>query len=213
MRISLMIMIVLVTFYLESNAQTKVGIKAGINTVDIAKDELTVFDADGREKLKLKIDDANYGINIGIYLLAKSKRLYIQPELIYNSNSTDFRIDTTGGAGGYLDRVFNEKYQKLDIPIMMGFRFDFFRIGAGPVGHFNLNSTSDLFDIPGYKQDFSSLELGYQAGIGIDLSAINIDLRYEGNIDRYGSHFRFFGEKIPFSERASRFIGTIGISF
>ena len=213
MRISALITLLSIIFCGALGAQTKVGIKAGVNTLDIEKDQIEVFDNQGREQLRLAIDEANYGINIGLYLLAKSKRFYIQPELIYNSNSTNYKLDTLGSASGYLDRVFKEKYQNLDIPIMLGLRFDFLRIGVGPVGHVFLNSTSDLLDIDGYEQDFKSLTLGYQAGIGVDFWSINVDLRYEGNIDNYGDHFRFFDNEVAFSSKPSRFIATIGISF
>jgi len=208
-------LILLLTFSvcLSLDAQTRVGIKAGINTTSIDENEIEVFDDQGREALKIAIEDANYGINLGVYLLAKTKRFYIQPEVLYNSNSTNYRVDSSGGVGTYLDRVFKEKYQNLDIPIMVGFRFDWLRIGAGPVGHVFLNSSSELLDFEGYRQDFKDLTLGYQGGIGIDLSSINIDLRYEGNFTKYGDHFEFFGDKIPFDTTPTRFVGTVGISF
>ena len=213
MRISPLVIIMTLFLCVVSQAQTRFGIKAGINTVDIDKDEISVSDSEGRKQLKVAINEANYGINLGIFLLAKSKRFYFQPEVLYSSNSTNFRVDSTGGLGGYLDRVFKEKYQNLDIPLMFGLRFDFLRVGVGPVGHVFLNSTSELLDFDGYSQDFQDLTLGYQAGIGIDLSSINIDFRYEGNFTNYGDHFNFFGKKVPFDTKPERFIGTIGISF
>lgn len=211
MRISSMVILFLLLFCLEGMTQPRFGIKAGINTVDIDREEIDVLDSEGRNSLKIQIEEANYGINIGIFVLAKSKRFFFMPEVIYNSNSTDFRVDSN--ASGYLDRLFREKYQNLDIPIMFGLRFDFLRLGVGPVGHVHLNSTSDLLDFNGYKQDFSNLNMGYQTGIGIDLASIVIDLRYEGNFNKYGDHFELFGTKVPFSSSPSRFIGTIGISF
>ncbi len=213
MRISTLVVLFCLFYCASGWSQTRFGIKAGINTVDVDKKEIQIFDSEGREQLKLAIEEANYGINIGLFLQAKSKRFFFQPEVIYNSNSTDYKLDTLDGVGGYLDGVFQEKYQNLDIPIMMGLRFDFLRIGVGPVGHVFLNSTSDLLDFPGYEQDFKNLTLGYQAGMGIDFWSINIDLRYEGNFTEYGDHFRFFGTEVPFSTKPARFIGTIGITF
>lgn len=194
-------------------AQTRFGIKAGVNTVDIKKEQLDVFDADGRQRLRLAIKDANYGVNIGLFVLARSERFFIQPELLYSSNSTDFRVDSTGAGGEFIDKVFKERYQNLDIPVMAGLRFGFLRIGAGPVGHVHLSSTSDLIDFDGYKEDFKSLTMGYQGGIGIDLSSIHVDIRYEGNLTKYGDHMEFFGRDISFSDRPTRILATIGISF
>ena len=211
MRNSALVALFVILFGATGWSQTRFGIKAGINTVD--REAINISDSEGRDELILAIEDANYGINIGMFLLAKSKRFFIMPELIYNSNSTDYKLDTLDGLGEYLDGVFQEKYQNLDIPIMMGLRFDFLRIGAGPVGHVFLNSTSDLLDFEGYEQDFKSLTMGYQIGLGIDLWSINVDFRYEGNFTNYGDHFRFFGNEIPFSQKPERFIGTIGISF
>ena len=213
MRISSVVILFSLFFCVAGMAQTRFGIKAGINTVDIDREEIDILDSEGRTILKVQLDEANYGINIGMFILARSKRFFFQPEVIYNSNSTDYKVDTLGSVSGYLDGVFREKYQNLDIPLMFGLRFDFLRLGAGPVGHVHLKSTSDLLDFNGYKQDFNDLNLGYQAGIGIDLASIVIDLRYEGNFTKYGDHFEFFGTKVPFSNAPSRFIGTIGISF
>lgn len=196
-----------------ADAQVSLGIKAGLNTTDLDKEELNIFDSEGRERFKIALDESNYGINIGLFLLAKSKRFYIQPEVIYNSSSTNYLIDSFSTAGEIFSHTFQEKYDRLDIPLMVGLRFGPLRIGGGPVGHVHLNSTSDIIDFDGYKQDFTSMTLGYQAGLGLDLWAINLEVRYEGNLDNFGEHFNFFGHTYAFSNSPTRIIGTIGISF
>jgi hypothetical protein len=193
-------------------AQTRFGIKAGLNTVDISDETLKVTDKEGLEQLKLSVDNADYGINIGLYLLAKAKNFYIQPELIYNSNATDYKLDDFDNLG-FTDSIVTEKYQYLDVPIMLGLRLGALRIGGGPVGHVYLSNTSDLIDFPGYKQDFKNISWGWQAGLGLDLWAINLDVRYEGNLTEFGDHFNFFGNKFHFSDTPTRVIATIGISF
>ena len=208
----ILILIFSVTILSNVQAQTRFGFKAGLNTVDVDEKSLLVKDSEDLEKLKLTLDDADYGINIGLYLLAKTKHFYIQPELIYNSNSAQYKLDDFNDIG-FTDSLVSEKYQYLDVPIMLGLRFGAFRIGGGPVGHVFLSSTTDLLDYPGYKQDFKAITWGWQAGLGLDLWAINLDFRYEGNFTEFGDHFNFFGEKFNFSDTPSRLIATIGISF
>ena len=194
-----------------AQGQIQFGIKAGLNTVDIDKETLTLRGSNGIDSLALGIKDAQYGINVGIFLMIKTKNFYVMPELIYNSNAVDYTLKELGD--GRIKEVFQEKYQNLDIPITMGLRLNWLRLGAGPVAHVHLKSTNGLLDFKGYKQDFAQATLGWQAGLGIDFWSINIDLRYEGNFTNFGDHFNFFGDQYEFSNSPTRLIGTIGISF
>jgi hypothetical protein len=190
--------------------QVRIGIKGGLSTFDLSPSDLVILDRNDAAAFKMKIDDAKYGIHIGFFIQAKTDFLFIQPEVLFNSNSIDYAVEDiqTGDI-----RILDENYQQLDFPVMVGFRIGVLRLGAGPVGHLAISSTSDLLDVEGYEQSFKGLTWGWQGGLGLDLWKLHFDIRYEGNLSNFGDHIVFFGKRYPFDERPSRLIASLGISF
>ncbi len=193
-------------------AQFSAGIQAGLSTFSVDDEEIQIFDEQGREDFTLLLESGEYGYHLGIWTQIQLGTFIIRPELVFNSNSASFRIFDQDDPD-IMDQVLTEKYQNLDIPIMIGVKTGILRLNAGPVAHVFLNSTSDLFDFADYEENFSSLTLGYQAGVGLDLWKINVDLRYEGNLTRFGNHLTFSGREYEFSDRPNRLIASVGYKF
>ncbi len=190
----------------QTNAQIRFGFRGGVSTSQLASETI---EANG---VSLAIKDANYGVHVGVFGRAKlSERLYLQPEVAFNSTSVDFQV--TDFADGLMNDVLTEKYQHLDIPLMLGYKLGPLRLEAGPTGHVYLASKSELEDIGGYERRFNDFNLGYQAGFGLDIWKLLIDLRYEGNFNRFGDHMSIGGQDIQFSQRPARWLMTVGFSF
>ncbi len=194
-------------------SQIEFGFRAGLGTTDISPDQITLLSEDGREALGLAIDDAKFNIFGGFLVRVSIENFFIQPELMFSSNGVDYRVEDFTNAGDVITTVRSERYQYLDIPIMLGYKAGPLRIMAGPEGHIFLNSTSDLFDFENYDQNFSTLTLGWQAGIGVDIGQFMIDLRYQGNFSNFGTHIRFAGQDYEFDESPSRLMLSAGILF
>ncbi|MDX1476752.1 MAG: porin family protein [Saprospiraceae bacterium] len=192
--------------------QVRVGIKGGLSSVDIEPSSLIILDAGDAEKFKLDVRDAKYGLHLGFFIQAQLGGFFIQPELVFNSNSVDYAIEDLQNIG--VTKIRDENYQYLDIPIIVGAKFGPVRIGAGPVGHLFLDSTSDLFDdYDGYDPNFDELTFGWQAGIGLDIWKLHLDARYEGNLSDFGDHIVFNGRSYAFDKSPTRLIASVGISF
>ena len=99
---------------------------------------------------------------------------------------------TDFGNPGTLDLIKSENYQYLDIPLIIGLKAGPVRLGAGPVGHVFIDSSSELFDIDGYEQKFDEMTWGWQGGIGFDIWNIHLDIKYEGNFSNFSNHFIFY---------------------
>ncbi len=194
----------------QKNDGFKIGLRGGLSTTNIDVNQLLVTDQASAQELGIAVKDAKYGVHAGLFMRGMlGKSLFIQPEILFNSNSVDYEVIH----GGMTD-VLNEKYQYLDIPLFLGLKFGPLRVQGGPVGHVFLNSTSEIEDKwASYKQDFNNLELGWQLGAGLDIWAINLDFRYEGNFANYGDHFNFFGNQYEFSDSPSRLIFSVGLTF
>jgi hypothetical protein len=198
-----------VLFVLPVTAQIKLGIKGGISTYDLGLNDVLSI-TNNSDEFELGISDAKYGYHIGVVVQVRLGGFVLQPEAVFNSNSVDFRFeDITNPMPG---RVFTEKYQNLDIPLMLGLKAGPIRIITGPVGHYFLKSTSDLLDYESYSQHFRDLTYGWQVGIGLDFFNLMLDVRYEGNFSKFGEHIYFFGNRYTFSNSPSRLLGSLAIT-
>lgn len=187
------------------------GMKAGLNSIDLASEGISIFTKDNNE-FKLAFHEANYGVHFGLYSRIDLMGLFIEPSFLFNSNSVNYRLDNFT-EGGLSSSIKNENYNNLDIPVMVGIRLFFIRIYGGPVAHLHLNSTSDIFDIEGYDQQFKDATYGYQLGAGLDLWNLRVQLNYEGNSSNFGDHIIFEGNPYAFDNGSSRWIASLGVKF
>jgi Outer membrane protein beta-barrel domain len=198
--------------YLPLQAQSlKYGVKLGVSTTDVSPSDLGV--RSGTDSFRLKLDNAGYGYQFGVWARAKLLGLYVQPELLFNSNKATYSLKRITGAA-ITDSIRTESYNRLDIPIMIGYQlFKTVRVNAGPIAHINIGSTSELTNTSGYAAKFNAATWGYQAGVGIDLGKLGIDLRYEGNFTNFGDHLNFGGNSYQFDKKPTRLIATLAYSF
>lgn len=192
------------------DAQVKIGIRAGVNTSSLSQENIDILDNGGLDRLKVALENAQYGLHGGLLIQVKSGNFLLQPEILFNSNQIDYKVSDLQG-GGLTNEILREKYQYLDIPIFIGYKLGgFLRLNAGPVGHVFINSSSELTNISGYAQKFKEFTWGWQGGFGLDIGKLMIDLRYEGNFNKYGDHFEFFGTRYEFDQSPARFLISIG---
>ena len=199
-------------FILTTQAQVKFGIRGGISTDQVQPSDLLIKSGSDAEELKLAVNDSGYGTHFGLFTQIKIKKFFIQPEVLFNSNSVNYTV-TDFRNTNVVDLVKNEKYQNLDIPLMMGFKFGPVRLQGGPVGHVFLNSTSELFDVEGYSQKFDEMTFGYQAGVGLDVWKFVLDVKYEGNFNKQGDHIVFGGQQYNFDQTPGRLLVSLGVRF
>ena len=193
--------------------QVRFGLKLGVSSNDIDVDNLMIDEPGLSDRLTLALEEANYGVHFGIQLRAYlGNTFFMQPELIFNSNTVEFGVDNLDEPG--LGRqLFDESYQYLDIPILFGWELGPLRLQAGPTGHVYLNNSSDLFDFQDYDQNFNDLTIGYLWGFGLDIWNLTIDVRREGNFTNFGNHIRFGETRFDFDETPSRWLFTLGYLF
>ena len=193
-------------FALQSNAQIRFGLRAGLSSSQLNQESIQ---ANG---VSLAIKDANYGYHFGVFGRAKlTRHWYIQPEAVINSTSINFKVDDS--RDGLVNKLLTEKYRYLDLPVMLGYKLGPLRAEFGPTGHVYMASKSELEEIGGYEKRFNNFNLGYQAGFGLDIWKLMVDLRHEGNFEKFGDHMSIGGQDVNFTQRPSRWVMTVGLSF
>ena len=68
----------------------------------------------------------------------------------------------------------------------------------------------DNYDI---EQEFSAATLGYQAGVGLELANLLVDVKYEGNLSKLGDGVTIAGRDYSFDQRMSQWILSVGFLF
>ena len=200
------IFVLLTAFSLE--AQVRIGLKAGLSSTDIKTEELDLLDQGGVKRLELALKDASYGLNFGVAVQANLGAVVLQPEFNFNSNTVQWAVTDVKNPG-IVNQVFEEKFQYMDIPVLVGFRAGPLRLQAGPEGHVFINSKSDLFKFSEYDQNFKDLTVGWIGGAGLDIWKLSVDLRYQGNFNNFGDHIRFAGREYAFSQNPSRWMASV----
>ena len=149
----------------------------------------------------LGVKDVKFGTLAGVYMRF-GRKFYIQPEVTFNSNRTDFRI----GEEGNNEIIKTGRYQNLAIPVLLGVKAGPFRFHAGPVANYFLNSQSDISDVNGFNEKWNQLTWGWLGGVTIGNGRISADIRYESNFSKFGDQITFMGDSYNFSKNPTRVV-------
>ncbi len=193
-----------------SDAQIfKYGIKAGIGFSSLKFEDLTGLN-DGSDVYDLITGDGVMGYHIGLQTRIKVSMLVIQPEVYFNAGGGTVEQVVENGA----TEILNVNFSRIDIPLMVGVKFGPARINAGPVGSFKIKETTELTAIePDFTLFTKSMTWGFQAGIGIDVSKISLDARYEGSLSKLGESLNVGGNEFSLDARPSQWIISLGVWF
>lgn len=155
-----------------------IGIKGGLSYSSIDIDE-TIGD------VKYYTGNPRAGVHGGLMVRIASRSLFIQPEMLFTSSGGYVNVDSISAT-----EVIMLKYNKLDVPVMVGLNLGkVFRMQGGLVGSILLKADAKS-DIEGtvedVKQHYADGTIGWHAGIGFDIRRITVDLMWEDNLSPFG---------------------------
>jgi hypothetical protein len=204
----ILILVASLFIFSASDAQMfKYGIKAGIGFSSLKITDLTGID-DGADVYDLVTGDGVMGYHVGIQTRIKLAMLVIQPELYFNAGGGTVEQIVENGA----TEILNVNFSRIDLPLLVGVKLGPARINVGPVGSYVLKEESDLSQIqPDYTLFTNSMTWGFQAGIGIDVSKISLDARYEGSLSKLGETLSIGGSDFTLDARPAQWIISLGI--
>mgnify|MGYP001035149445 CR=1 FL=1 len=186
----------------------KIGARGGLNTTTFNVKEIRESGFEVRE------GEAQFGFHAGIMTRVNLPFIpvYIQPEVLLTKARGQYEV-TLPGSG--TTTTANLNFSRLDIPMLVGYKFGPARVNVGPVASITLsenNGMADLFD-QSFEQNFNRTTWGYQAGVGVDVWRLAIDLKYEGNLSRFGESMKVFGNDYQLDTRTSQVIFSMGYWF
>jgi len=158
-----------------SQAQTfNLGVKAGVNLAKINADFAS--------------EENRLGYQIGAWARIGGASFYVQPEAYVGSKGNKF-ISFTNDSNNEIAAEGKVKFTTLDIPVLLGTKFGAknlnFRVMAGPVLSLVLDDSSTFNSAYDQATDFHNYKnqtFGVQAGAGVDVGNISVDLRYEAGL-------------------------------
>ena len=197
---------------LPAFSQINFGLKAGVSTTSLSMPTTKTITSGTTSFTVSGISTANYGFQGGLFMRVTLFGFYIQPELLFSTRTDSYTVTNVQTT---LATVAKQNFNKLDIPVMVGFKLGPLRINAGPSGSLLINSPKALISNPDFKNNYNRMTFGYQAGLGFDLlNFLTFDLRYEGSLIKYQNQIQnLVGTKYNLDDRPNAFLFSVGIMF
>jgi hypothetical protein len=188
---------------LFAQSPLNIGIKVGAN---ISSDKLEEMYNNGQVIAKPEDMKAFTGFVGGLFARLNLGKLYLQPELLFSMRGVDvtYRFNPIPLASGQTEpeKLVDTKIRvnSFDLPVMVGYKIlelpfaGNLRILGGPVFMFTASSnTTDAFQeqvnkvreagtnpsLKKVEDIFSTANVGFQVGAGIDITKLTFDARFE----------------------------------
>lgn len=206
MKKKLILLVALLTFSLTKlTAQTfSFGLKGGINFSQLKTDA-------GSFKDIYEQSTATKTGYVGGVFFRFGDKVFIQPELLFSAKGG--KINALQTPGSPPAKTLDIDYSSIDVPVLLGFKVGPVRLNAGPVASFKVSQSIDD-DLKNYSanvgESFKNAAYGYQAGVGIDIGAFSVDLRYEGSISEV-SALSDLTKNVTASQKGKLFQLTAGL--
>jgi len=194
-------------------SQVKFGLKGGLSTTTLKMEDLKTLTTGDTEYTVDVLEGANYGFHGGAFVRFTMMGFYIQPEVLFASRTDEYTI--TDLESPATEIIKKQKFNRIDIPLMLGGKFGPVRINAGPTARLLIDSPGALIDNPDFEAMYNDLTFGYQAGLGFDIiKRITVDIRYEGSLQKYQTRIQnLTGEEFVLDDRPNAFLLSVGIIF
>ncbi|MFH0842841.1 MAG: porin family protein [Bacteroidota bacterium] len=205
-------LVITVLIALPAFNQFNFGIKAGVNSTSLTMNDIVSVSSGTKTYTIEEVSGMNFGFHGGVFGRISISKLFVQPEILFSTSTSEYKV--TDVLNTTVDEV-KQKFNKIDIPVLVGVKFGPARINVGPVGSFNITTPEELIDDPDFEAIYGKMSFGYQAGLGVDLlGKLTIDLRYEGSLKKYQTQIEnAAGTSFNLDDRPSALLLSVGIMF
>lgn len=187
-------------------SQVKFGLKAGASTDFTFTDQ--TFKGTDFEVILQNAKDAEWGFQGGVFMRATFSGFYIQPELLLATATNSVSYEDVEGGGAPV--IYNQKFNKLNIPVLLGVKVGPLRLNAGPAASVMISDPKEIIQGATYKR----ATFGYQTGLGFDLfKRLTFDLRYEGNLNQFGEEIEIGDQNFQLDDRTGALLLQVGLIF
>jgi len=207
----LLVIVLAVFIGIPAFSQLKIGLKAGLSTTSISMDEAVSLTGQGTYTVQA-LKNADYGFHGGLFMRLTMFGIYLQPEVLFATSENIYSITNPGDINPV---EVSQKLNKLNIPVLLGFKLGPIRVNAGPAATLTIGTPEELFNDPTLTDLYSKTSFGYQAGLGFDLfKKLTFDVRYEGSLKKYQNQIEdLMGTTVSLDDRPNAFLFSVGLMF
>ena len=186
-------------------SQINFGLKVGATTTTVPTYDIST----GTSNIEA-LKDAGWGFQGGVFLRLGLKSIYLQPEVVFATNTYEYNV-TTGG----VPEVMKQNFNRLEVPVLLGIKLGPLHINAGPSATVQIGSPKALISDPKFEDMYRGATFGFQAGLGIDLfQLLVIDARYNGSLSgKFGDQVTIGGQNFNLDSRQPSFTVSVGLMF
>ena len=208
--------IALMTVVLSTFAQLPItfdiGIKAGINSSKITTDNPSIS---GYTFSDFK-NDVKSGYNIGAFARLGSKKIYLQPELLYVQKKGLVKFTYSGQ-----EFTQNINMKSVQIPLLIGYKLINLKIASvraftGPAMSFAIGDSKAsvvINTLTNLNQETLKKSVwDWQLGGGVDLGPLTLDVRYEWGLSKI-TDGNFSPSNIGFKNKGNFLTFSLGFKF
>lgn len=201
----LFVIVLVALIALPAFSQINFGIKAGVTSSTVPTYDIS----SGTSNIEA-LKKAAFGFQVGAFVRLAVAGIYLMPEFVFTSTTYDYNVTTITGTAAQ-----NQKFNKLEIPLLLGFKLGPIRINAGPAASVMINSPGALIDDPNFKDMYRKATIGYQAGVGFDLfKRLTFDARYGGSLaKKFGDAVTIGTQTFTLDSREPTFMLSLGLMF
>lgn len=196
-----------VVMALSAQSQIKFGVRGAVTSSTVEADKVQVNVNNVQTTLE-SVNDAKVGFQIGVISQIQIRKLFIQPELLLSTSGGVIKVSDINGS-----RLNDQKITKVDIPVLVGGKMGPLRLGVGPVASMVIKSKSELNDYDQFEDKFKKATWGYQVGAGLDIWKLALDVKYEGNLSRWGDKVVVGNQDVSFDRRLSQWVFGVALFF
>jgi len=199
--------ILVVLIAIPAFSQIKFGIKAGVTTSSVP-----TYNVSSGFASITALKDAAYGFHAGVFIRMTVLGIYLMPEVVFASTTYDYNVQSGPGTPV---TVISQRFDKLEIPILLGLKLGPIRINAGPSATMIINSPKALINDPDFKDMYRNATIGYQAGVGFDLfKTFTFDARLGGSLaKKFGDDVTIGQQTFSLDSREPTFMLSFGLMF
>jgi len=203
MKLKVVLLFVLALFSLSAFCQFKLGVRAGLTSSSIKASDITA----GNVQVST-LSNAKLGFQGGLILQIAVAGMYLQPEMLLSSTGGQVQVKDVNSTV-----VMNQRFTKLDIPVIIGEKIGPLRLGLGPVASIVLNKPNDAinFSSTSVESKYHHATFGYQFDVGLDIWKLAFDVKYEGNLSYLGNGINVGGTNYKFDSRNHQFIFGVAL--
>jgi hypothetical protein len=173
------------------------------------------------------VENSSWGLHGGIFTRIKILSLYVQPEIVFTSNSFDYAIGIMDWSTDtfHSQMITSQRFNRLSIPVLFGTKLGPLRFNAGPAAVIQLGKPKPLVDyskyaglpyVASFDDMYKGVVWGFQAGVGIDiLKKLTFDVRYAGSLgEKFGDTVTIYDtQNVKFDHSQKSFLLSVGIMF